>query len=155
MSCRKIVIDTNLFYTQIKESSYKEKYDVCCEFLDNLRIHCYNKVCYNENIIQEYEKFNRKTKRSKYRTIYNTWYANMVNNGKFEYVEIIDITVNIDDVDDHKFYQTAYNTDDKIFITQEEKLLRKREEILKELGINTLTIEEANKIVIIDNPVND
>ena len=78
----------------------------------------------------------------------------MMHNHKFEYVSPENINVDIDHVDDHKFYRTGCNTNDKIFITQEEKLLGKKDEIFETHGISTLTIEEANKIVIIDDPVN-
>jgi len=91
--------------------------------------------------------------RCKYRTFYNKWKGKMIYNNKFEYVELENINVNIDHDDDHKFYQTAFNTDDKLFITQEEKLLEKRDEVFEHLRIKTMNVEDANKIVIIDGPV--
>lgn len=152
MSCRKLVIDTNVFYTLIKESPYKDQYKICNELLGNILNCCYNKICYNKKINDEYRKFDRKTERRKFRTIYDKWYKKMMYYHKFEYVEPANISINIKDVDDHKFYQTAYNTDDKIFITSEEDLLEKKDEVFENHGINTLTIKDANKIVIIDGP---
>lgn len=150
MACRKLVIDTNVFYTLIKESPYQDKYDICHELLENIKIYCTNRVCYNQKILDEYKKFERKTQRCKHRTFYNKWYSKMNQYHKFEYVQPENSNIDIDHDDDHKFYQTACNTNDKIFITQEEKLLEKKDEIFEKYGIYTLTIEEANKIVIIN-----
>ncbi len=154
MTCRKIVIDTNVFYTLIKESPYKDKFGICRELLDNILNHCYNRVCRNTKINEEYKNFERKTERCKYRTYYNKWYGQMMQHHKFEWVELANINVNISHDDDHKFFQTAYNTNDKIVITQEEKLLEKRDEVFENHGINILTIEDANEVVAIDGPVN-
>ena len=153
MTCRKLVIDTNVFYTLIQESPYKDKCEICYELLENILIHCYNKVCHNTKILEEYKKFERKTERCKYRTFYNKWKGQMIYNNKFEWVEPENIDVNIDHDDDHKFYQTAFNTSDKLFITQEEKLLEKRDEVFEHHRIKTMGVEDANRIVIIDGPV--
>ena len=153
MGCRKLVIDTNIFYTLIQESSYKDKYDVCYELLDNILNYCHNRVCRNNEIIEEYKKFERKTERCKYRTYYNKWFGQMMQKHKFEWVEPENIDLNIEDIDDHKFYQTAFNTRDKLFITQEDKLLEKRDEVFEHHRIKTLCVEDANKIVIIKGSV--
>ena len=77
----------------------------------------------------------------------------MIYNNKFEWVELENININIDHDDDHKFYQTAFNTNDKLFITLEEKLLEKRVEVFEYLRIKTMGVEDAKKIVIIDGPI--
>ncbi len=153
MVFRKLVIDTNVFYSYIEESSYEDKYKTCQELLENIKKYCHNKVCYNAKILEEYKKFERLAKsRGKWR-FYKNWKGVMTYNNKFKWVELANIKVIIKHNDDHRFYQTAYNTDDKIFITQEEKLLAKLNEVFEHNSIKTLGVEEANKIVIIEGPV--
>ncbi len=152
MTFRRLVIDTNVFYSFIQESSYEDKYEACFELLENILKYCYNRVCHNTKILEEYKRFERIAKRCKNWTFYKNWKGKMTYNNKFKWVELANIKVNIRHDDDHKFYQTAFNTNDKIVITQEEKLLAKRNEVFGLLRIKTLGVEEANKMVIIEGP---
>lgn len=148
MSCQELVIGTNIFYILVDDSIYPGHHSTCISLLFNIVECCKNKVCKNNAIIKEYEIFDQKTKGCKYRIFYDKWYKEMHKRKKFitrELAANIHPKVQQDYV---KFYQTAYNCNSKIFVTQKIDLLKKGEEILKEYGIQTLNIAEANEKVI-------
>lgn len=151
MSCYKLVIDTNIFYTFVELSSYPENLFDCVSLLCNIINCCEFKICRNDEIFKEFDKFKKKISKGKNRNFFNKWLEKMYYKQKFVLVQLAtQIKPKIHKKDqkihrkDIKFYQTAYNTTDKIIITQEKKLLALKEKVYQEFGINTLTIQDAN-----------
>lgn len=148
MSCYKLVIDTNIFYTFVELSSYPENLFDCVSLLCNIINCCEFKICRNDEIFKEFDKFKKKISKGKNRNFFNKWIKQMFYKQKFEQVQLathIKPKIHRKDI---KFYQTACNTTDKIVITQEEKLLASKEEIHQKFGIHTLTIQDANDYIM-------
>lgn len=143
MSCYKLVIDTNIFYTFVELSSYPENYSDCISLLYNILNCCEFKICRNDEILKEFNRFKKAISKSKIWTYFEKWYTQMLHKQKFVLVQLatqIKPKIHRKDI---KFYQTAYNTTDKIIITQEKELLAFKEEVYQKFGINTLTIQDA------------
>jgi len=148
MPKRMFVLDNNVYYTFVRMSSYLNQFDICRTFLYNLLNQCENKVCLNESIEKEFDKFRKNIKTSKHYPSFVFWYQSMNTKHKFRPImPNTSIHPNIHD-DDVVYFQTADNTDDRIVVTCEENHYNKKEEIKDKFNINILSIEEANDLII-------
>lgn len=148
MTLQELVIDTNIFYTFCGSSSYYENHTKCLTLLINILDCCKNIICQNDAIYEEFKNFDRRMLKEEFKKFFDFWFKEMNKKNKFKWVQLATyIEPDVRDSSDIKFYQTAYNTNSKIFITQESYLLSIKDEIFDELGILTLTVDEANEEV--------
>lgn len=143
-----LVIDTNVFYTFIKESSYSDDYESCMSLLFNVLAFCEHKICMNDFINEEYNRFKKIAEKSPCSIYFNPWYKEMVKRHKFKTIHPYPHIKPKIHRKDLKFYQTAYNTIDKLLITCEQKHHNIKKDIYDNFNIEILTINEANDRII-------
>lgn len=148
MTGHKLVIDSNVYYTFIRESSYHEEYISCLSFLHNILEFCENKICINEFIREEFKKFKKIAEKSKCNIYFQPWLKEMHKRSKFKTIHPYPHINPEIHRKDKKYFQTAYNTNDKIVVTCEVKHLERKNEIFNEFGIKILKIKEANNLII-------
>ncbi len=147
MSNHYLVIDTNVFYTFIDKSSYREDHLRCIAFLFNILEFCENCICTNKLIKDQLDKFINSARESQYYPVFLAWYKEMNKKHKFKPIHPyphIEPDIHRKDL---VFYQTAFNTGDKVVITCEEKHHEKKDIIFKNHGITILKIHEANDLI--------
>ena len=148
MSLQELVIDKNIFQLLINESEDPSTQLNCVNFMGNILECCKNVICSNDYIKQDFEIDESESKNSSFKKFYDKWLKEMKKRRKIIEKDIeteIGIDCNIDDL---KYYQTAFNTNDRIFVTQNHNFLDVKNEIFNEYGIRTLNIKEANKQVL-------
>lgn len=142
-----LVIDANVYYTFIRESSYHDQYHSCLSFLSNILEFCENKICWNDPIKAEFKKFKEKAITSECRIYFKPWLKEMEKRGKFKIVHPYPHINPKIHRKDKVYYQTAYNTKNKIVITCEEKHFECKDDILNKFGIKIMKIKEANDLI--------
>lgn len=148
MSIQELVIYKNILYTLINESAYPENHSKCIAFLYNILECCKNKICRNELLDRDFIIFHQHLQSCKERIFFDKWFKEMNKRKKFIDRQLKSII--IPDISDEllPYYQTAFNTQTKMLITQDPELLIKADEIFQDFGIQTLSIDKANLKVI-------
>lgn len=149
MSSRKIVIHTTAFHNLIRISGTEYDHRKAAVLMHNIVDCCFNKVCYNTQILNVYDKFFESNRFNSLREFFTTWMTDMINVKKFRHTDIEKIPFDTNE-EDKIFFQTAYGTNEKVIITSDEQLLKKKEEYFNNHGIILLNLEEANDLVKID-----
>jgi len=138
-----LVIDTNIYYTFLGESSYSENIQDTWFLLQLIRYYCENRVCMCPKINAEFKKFKEKLETKPLFPIFQAWETSMLQSGKI-LLRASGPQVNIDIHEkDRCFYELACQTNSKIVVTQEKKHIEKKGSILEEIGVRILTIQEA------------
>ncbi|MBD3214684.1 MAG: hypothetical protein GF311_18885 [Candidatus Lokiarchaeota archaeon] len=142
------VLDTNVFYTYCCNSNYIEYENDCVSLLHNLLSFCENHICWNEDIKEEYDRVFKRLESTDIGRRFLNWWNQMHDHGKIDMIQpYTPLKTNIHRKDE-KFYQTSANTNDKIFVTCEEKHLSQKKTVYEEHKISVLNISEALEEVV-------
>ena len=147
MTINDFVVDTNVYYSYIQDSIYEENYLTAQLFLQLIHHKCENRICICPEIKREFDKFITKMKSSPKFQFFQTWLKSMHQRQKFKLMASgprINLDIHDDDI---CFFSLACNTILKVVVTQEKKLLLKKDIIIQKIGVITSTIQEAIDLI--------
>lgn len=148
MNFQEFVIYRNILNTLVNKSVYPENHFKCVVFLYNIVENCKNKICLNEVLDEDFKYFILNLENNNNRVFFDKWLKEMNKRNKFSNCEL-DSSINPEVPDEFlAYFQTAYNTNSKLLVTQDSNLLSNRSIILNDYGIQIINIDEANDLVI-------
>jgi len=148
MISQDLVVSKNIFYNLINEDCDSLDSLNCFSFLSNILNCCRSKIIKNKFIEKEYREFNELVRKTEFRTIYYKWYKEMLKRGKF-IIKEIDKEFSPEIPKAHiKYFQTLINSNNKIYVVEDEELHKIKDTVIKDYGIKILDIKEAIDNVI-------
>lgn len=140
-----LVLDTNVYYTFCGISDYKDLFDSAIHLMYGILDYCEHRICWNDGIAKEFEKLKRdmEYKKCNKKKDFEKLFSKIQYRQKIQFYQpYTPLCVGIHSRDE-VFYQTCYNTNDKVFITCEDKHLSEKERIKEEHGIIVMDIKDA------------